>query len=162
MNSSESNVERGQINMPNGVQGGVYIMQLQSGNSELAEGGPVTFVPWLSLPHIRPLMPLHIEEPDGKHLDSNPGDVEDKEVQKEGSFTNSNTSSTSVNNGKNEEKPYIRAKNDTSAMFDLRGRIKNCGKGFVPYKRCIAERDNQSSPSVTKEEREEQRIRLSL
>lgn len=35
-------------------------------------------------------------------------------------------------------------------------------KGFVPYKRCLAERDIQSSPMIIGEEREEQRVRLCL
>lgn len=79
---------------------------------------------------------------------------DNKQVQKEGSWA-----SSYVND---EKSGIIRVKNDTSsssAMFDLKGRPKVYGKGFVPYKRCIAERENESS---SKEEREEQRIRLSL
>lgn len=37
-----------------------------------------------------------------------------------------------------------------------------CKKGFVPYKRCLAERDLNLSTMITGEEREEQRIRLCL
>lgn len=52
---------------------------------------------------------------------------------------------------------------ETSAVSNLRVRVRpqTWGKGFVPYKRCIADRENHSS-SVTADKREEQRIRLSL
>lgn len=116
-------------------------------------------------------MPLH-REPKGKHLFSNLGDFEHKEVQKEGSWTGSNTSSS--NDGDNSDKSDDQAKtdgqldflghttaNETSSIFELRVRPKTCGKGFVPYKRCMAERENKYS-SVCDEEREEQRIKLSL
>ncbi|KAJ1377373.1 SANT/Myb domain [Sesbania bispinosa] len=144
----------------------MYLMQqLQSGCSDIA-----TIVPWWTLSHNAPSMPLH-KESEGKHLYSNHGECEDKEVQKEGSWTGSNTSS--INDGEsNERSSYDQAKSthvhsligntrpsETSAISELRVRPKTCGKGFVPYKRCLAERENQCSPN---EEREEQRIRLSL
>lgn len=57
-----------------------------------------------------------------------------------------------------DEKSDMEAKRDTKAIFNM----NRHGKGFVPYKRCIAERGKQAS-SITKEEsREEQRIHLSL
>ncbi|XP_061347665.1 protein REVEILLE 1 [Gastrolobium bilobum] len=157
----------------------IYHMQLQSGSSDIAEG-PATFVPWWSRSHNTPFMPLH-KEPEGKHQCHILGDFEDKEIQKEGSWTGSNTSS--VNDGENNEKSDDQAKShahcfkyrgggqfyllghttpsETSRISELRVRHKTCGKGFVPYKRCIAERENQYS-RVTDGEREEQRIRLSL
>ncbi|CAL0334799.1 unnamed protein product [Lupinus luteus] len=52
---------------------------------------------------------------------------------------------------------------ETSALSKLRVRVRpeTPTKGFVPYKRCIADRENQSS-SLTEDKREVQRIRLSL
>ncbi|KAE9598837.1 hypothetical protein Lal_00022411 [Lupinus albus] len=52
---------------------------------------------------------------------------------------------------------------ETSAISKLRVRVRpeTSAQGFVPYKRCIADRENQSS-SLTKDKREVQRIRLSL
>lgn len=46
------------------------------------------------------------------------------------------------------------------AFSELKIRFGNYRSGFVPYKRCLAERDTASSSRI--EEREEQRIRLSL
>ncbi|KAI9100156.1 hypothetical protein K1719_024374 [Acacia pycnantha] len=126
----------------NGTNGAVCNMQLESGNSGLAEGPSASFVPCWSIPHIRS---LHKKVPEGKQLDSNLREIENVEVM--------NTSSC-VNK---DEISDMEAKRDTKAIFDL----KRCGKGFVPYKRCIAEREKQAL-SVTKEEREGQRIRLSL
>lgn len=58
------------------------------------------------------------------------------------------------------ELPVHITPSETSATSELRVRVRpeTCGRGFVPYKRCIAERENQSYA----EKREEQRIRLSL
>ncbi|KAK7333036.1 hypothetical protein VNO80_29796 [Phaseolus coccineus] len=52
---------------------------------------------------------------------------------------------------------------ETSAISLLKVRVgpEACGKGFVPYERCMAGRENQSS-SVTNDNREEQCIHLSL
>ncbi|KAK7290261.1 hypothetical protein RIF29_04555 [Crotalaria pallida] len=52
---------------------------------------------------------------------------------------------------------------ETTATSKLRVRVRpeTCSKGFVPFKRCMADRENQSS-SVNADKREEQRIRLSL
>ncbi|KAK7305641.1 hypothetical protein VNO77_43548 [Canavalia gladiata] len=55
------------------------------------------------------------------------------------------------------------ASSETSGISQLRVRVRpeTCGKGFVPYKRCMAGRENQSS-SVTAYNREDQCIHLSL
>lgn len=55
------------------------------------------------------------------------------------------------------------APNETSTISQLRVRVRtaSCGKGFVPYKRCMPQTENQSS-SVTADDREEQCIQLSL
>ncbi|KAG4966519.1 hypothetical protein AAZX31_14G195500 [Glycine max] len=143
----------------------MYLMQLQNVCSDVTEGH-ASIVPWWTLPHNTPFMPLH-KEPKGKHLYSNLGEFEHKEVQKEGSWTGSNTSS--IDDGDNTEKSDDQAKShvhgfsksETLTISELRVRPKTCGKGFVPYKRCMAERENQCS-SVYYEEREEQRIKLSL
>lgn len=107
--------------------------------------------------------------------------AQDKELlQKEGSWTGSNTGS--VNAGvdgdrswdvetqshrlfykeENEQKPKFLFKPSKETM--CRGQKANSDKfvkGFVPYKRCLADRDIHSS-TITGEEREEQRIRLCL
>ncbi|XP_028800586.1 uncharacterized protein LOC114755864 isoform X2 [Neltuma alba] len=150
MKSPDRDVERDENNLHNGTRRAVYNMHFESGNSGLAEGASASFVPCWSIPHIRSL-PKKVHE--GKQPDSSLREIEHVEVINEGYLTNPNICS-SVDK---DEKPDMEAKRDTKAIFDL----KKCGKGFVPYKRCIAERENHAS-SVTKEEREEQRIRLSL
>lgn len=159
----------------------MYLKQLQSENSDIAEG-LATIVHWGTISHNRPFMPLH-KEHEEKNVDCNLVEFEDKEVQKEGSWTGSNSNTSSVHDGENNEKSDDQAKShvhcftkrdgklellghttapsETSAISKLRVRNKTCGKGFVPYKRCMAERGNQNS-LVTGEEREVQRIRLSL
>ncbi|XP_027330576.1 protein REVEILLE 1 [Abrus precatorius] len=154
----------------------VCLMQLQIGCSDIAEGH-ATIVPWWTLSHNKPFM----KDSEAKqHLYSNIGEFENEEVLKEGSWTGSNTSS--INDGDNNENSDDQAKSlvhcfskgeekldplghtrpsETSSIFEQRVRTKTCGKGFVPYKRCMAEREMQFPPT-NYEEREEQRIRLSL
>lgn len=50
---------------------------------------------------------------------------------------------------------------DNSAFSSLRTGSQNNGKGFVPYKRCVTERDVEQ-PQTRSEERRGQRIRLCL
>lgn len=129
-------------------------MQLQSGCSDIASG-LATIVPWWTFSHNTAFMPEHKESE---------GNCEDKEVENEGSCAGSNTSSS--NDEENNERLDDQAKTDHVNYFvgnttSETVRFKTFGKGFVPYKRCIAEREKQFS-SVTYEERKGQRIRLSL
>ncbi|OIW16122.1 hypothetical protein TanjilG_18837 [Lupinus angustifolius] len=161
-----------------------YYTQLQSENSDISESlSPI--VPWWSISLDRPSMPLH-KEHEGKHIDSNLMDFEDKEVQKEGSSTGSNSNNSSVHDGENNESSGDQAKShvthvhcfnkvdellnllgrtnaqsEISAISKLRVRPNTSRKGFVPYKRCMAERENHNL-LVTGEEMEMQQIRLSL
>ena len=127
-----------------------------------------------------PGIPFHEVEPSKGYLDSDLGEVQGKEIQKEGSWTGSNTGL--VNDGDNGDKcsdaetqsyPLFLKKENQEAdlVFQLRPSEKSafselrspgkCVKGFVPYKRCVAERDTQSS-TIRGEEREEKQIRLCL
>ncbi|KAK7385657.1 hypothetical protein VNO78_31425 [Psophocarpus tetragonolobus] len=145
----------------------MYLMQHQNGCSDITDG-PASIVPRWTLPHSATFVALH-KEPKGKHLYSNLGEFE-HEVQKEGSWTGSNTSLDdkakshvhcfSKGDGHLNFRGHTTLK-ETSAISELRVKPKTCGKGFVPYKRCMAERENQYT-SVCDEEREEKRIKLSL
>lgn len=130
-----------------------------------------TIVPWWStLSHNTAFMPLHKEDLDeGKNLHSNFVECEDKEVQKEGSCVGSNNTSSMNDVENNERSDDDDQAKSTHVQCYLVGhttpsetvwpKAKTCGgKGFVPYKRCIAERENQ----CLDEEREEKRVRLSL
>lgn len=61
---------------------------------------------------------------------------------------------------KNECIQQSSSKHGTKPFFKHRATSSKRAKGFVPYKRCLAERDSCSV--ITGEEREEQRIRLCL
>ncbi|XP_059297181.1 protein REVEILLE 1 isoform X2 [Lycium ferocissimum] len=94
----------------------------------------------------------------------NDKDLEDKETQKEGSSTGSNAESVEnleieAQSSRNLVEESVRA--TVPSLFERRANSKKRVKGFLPYKRCLAERGISSSTS-TGEEREEQRTRLCL
>ncbi|KAL1823457.1 hypothetical protein ACET3Z_010235 [Daucus carota] len=114
------------------------------------------------------------------HFDGN--NVQDKVLQKPGSLTGSNSGSINVETDGDktwemetqcsqslsekkdaEQKLTSPLKVRADAGFTEQKSIlakANHGKGFVPYKRCLAERDNGTS--ISGEEREERRTRLCL
>ncbi|KAI8540955.1 hypothetical protein RHMOL_Rhmol08G0025100 [Rhododendron molle] len=151
-----------------------YYMQVPHGNSFAAHVGSGPSLPWFDFyGGIQfPFFPLQ-----------NPvsGLTQDSEVkkEKEGSWTGSNTESVSARGDsdmnweaetqshqlsfdeENERQPKLVRKPNASFSERRAGLDKSLKKGFVPYKRCLAERDIQSSPIIS-EEREEQRVRLCL
>lgn len=98
-------------------------------------------------------------------------DLEDTETQKEGSSTGSNAESedAELSGDKNLEIEAQSSRNlvvesvraSVPSLFERRENSTKRVKGFVPYKRCLAERGISSS-TLTGEEREEQRTRLCL
>lgn len=138
---------------------------LQQPQSECSDISHTTVVPWWTISRNSAFKPLH-KEHEEKPLHSNHEECEDKETQKEGSCVGSNNTS-STNDGESNEISNDQDKIDH--VNYLVGHItpsetvrhKTFGKGFVPYKRCMAERERQCS-TVTEERREHQRIRLSL
>uniref|UniRef100_A0A6N2ND16 Uncharacterized protein n=1 Tax=Salix viminalis TaxID=40686 RepID=A0A6N2ND16_SALVM len=166
--------------LSHGSHGSLCFMQFQKENSSPAQNDPATLMPWwtsygaTSFPHI----PFHKQEPAMDNLDSKGDEVQDKEIPKEMSWTGSN--SGSVSEGENVDKnmdaetesQFFYKEKELSPIFELNLGMKSassgskvinekCSKGFVPYKKRIAERDSQSS-TISGEEREEQRIRLCL
>lgn len=118
-----------------------------------------------------PITPYHKQEPVKIHVDSNL-----KELKKEGSWTGSNSKSVNEEEENCEKCSDIEAQSrqhsgdreekEGDSVFELKPSVKSafsvirgsrgkCMKGFVPYKRHMAEREGG-------EEREEQRIRLCL
>ncbi|KDP35732.1 hypothetical protein JCGZ_10504 [Jatropha curcas] len=159
--------------LPHGPPGALYYLPLQKENPNSVEAGST--LPWWAfcggMPF--PIVPFHKQEPAKIHLESNGEEIQDKEIQKEGSWTGSN--SGSVNDGENVDKnpdwetqsrQLPREEKEPYPVLELKPSEKLVSssrsmRGFVPYKKRIAERDSQSS-TITGEEREEQRIRLSL
>ncbi|KAJ8752202.1 hypothetical protein K2173_003810 [Erythroxylum novogranatense] len=157
-----------------------YNMQFQTKNPSTLEADSLTHRQWWTFSGDMPF--AFIPYPQHKlvqaHLDSN-GRVEDREIRAEGSWTGSNFGS--INEDDNADKcvdgdshsqqlSYEEKLICTSAGIkpnvgsvspESRASPEKSKKGFVPYQKRMAERDSHSSVAIS-EEREEQRIRLSL
>ncbi|XP_077246975.1 protein REVEILLE 1-like isoform X2 [Tasmannia lanceolata] len=147
-----------------------YCMPFQQEDLNSAETN--TSMPWWalygSLPF--PLIPSHniksrVTQSDS-HMEAS------KEVQKEGSWTDSNSGSICEvgvrENSDIVDSQYVESSDkmkEPVTLFHLKPSENSAfscrAKGFVPYKRCVAERDVEQS-QIGGEEREGQRIRLCL
>lgn len=160
----------------------LYYMQIQNENSDSVEEVAASPLPcWTFNGGVSyPILQLHNSVPEKEYVYSDGNKVQDKGVQKDGSRTGSN--SGSVNAGgdgdktwdtetqscqpffdeeESEQKPTFFSKpKDEVALAEQKMNKAKCLKGFVPYKRCLAERG--SSSTLTGEEREDQRMRLCL
>ncbi|XVF53704.1 hypothetical protein PTKIN_Ptkin05aG0120300 [Pterospermum kingtungense] len=83
--------------------------------------------------------------------------MKEKEILNERSCTGSNTGS--VSQAENREKNSDSVDSECQHPCPEKTTSQNCSKGFVPYKRCLAERDISSSVVVS-EEQERQRARV--
>ncbi|XP_043715705.1 protein REVEILLE 1 [Telopea speciosissima] len=155
-----------------------YHMQLQKESLHPVEAASAAALPrWSSYGDL-PFPFLLLQNPNSIHTPPHTcleGDSEDKNIHKEGSWTGSNTASVNdvglgdrngdVVDSQSREKElgmFFRLKpSETSAFPEPKGSPSKCTKGFVPFKRCIAERDAHSAISIG-EEREGQKIRLCL
>lgn len=131
----------------------LYLMPCQNESSNLVISGAATSLPWWS-----------------SYSGLTPGKGQDKQVQKEESWTGSNTGSE--NNDKCSEVDDAKEEKELDLGFELKSSLKSTfpelrqsfnkfKKGFVPYKRCIAEEDAKSS-TIHGDEREEKRTCLCL
>ncbi|XP_077220525.1 protein REVEILLE 1-like isoform X2 [Tasmannia lanceolata] len=152
-----------------------YCPSFQQEGSNSAES--TTPLPWLSLYGTLPfpLVPSNNMNSRETPPDIHMGASDDKEVQEEGSGTDSDTDSISEVGVGEKNSYFVEASDKTkepivffclkasenSAFSCRQACSKNSAKGFVPYKRCVAERDVQQS-QIGSEEREAQRIRLCL
>lgn len=161
----------------------VYYMQYPFNNSVNVNDESSTPVPcWTFYGVPYPFLQLRnsVQEREYMHVDRN--DVQEKVLQKHGSLTGSNSGSINVETDGDKtwemdtqscqslsDKQDVEQK--LTSLFKPRADIAfteqtsiltkaNNKKGFVPYKRCLAERDNGTL--ITGEEREEQRTRLCL
>lgn len=161
---------------PYGVSPLYYCMQFRQEDSNSAEAS--SNIPWWAVYGSLPFPPIHSQNVDSKQKpsDSCTQALDDKESSnKEESWTGSNTGSfsevglgdrncevvDSQNDAKAKEPVSVfRLKASKNSAFSRAG-SRDCGKGFVPYKRCVAERDVEL-PLIGGDERENQRIRLCL
>ncbi|CAN6700190.1 unnamed protein product [Malus baccata var. baccata] len=174
MESASGNVEHVWDNFPYGGHQGIYLMQFQNQNSDAVESGTNAHpVPWWTI--CPPFIPFHKQQqqPVNEHVDS-------KNVDREDSCTGSDAGSASdeENRDKNDEtqgdhyqqvsdkdrepNSVLQFKASANSAFSkIRASAGKYRKGFVPYKRCTAERDAKSS-TVASEDGDGKRICLSL
>lgn len=156
--------------------GAFYYMQCPRDSSEDGSGQVGQCVLYGGIQF--PLFPLCSPIATEARSSSVSGLTQDREVQKEGSWTGSNTGSVNArgNGDKNwemesqsrqnpfdkegEQQPKLMYKPNKAYFKKQRASPDKYLKGFLPYKRCLSERHTQSS--ITREEREEQRICLFL
>ncbi|PIA63928.1 hypothetical protein AQUCO_00201329v1 [Aquilegia coerulea] len=165
---------------PHGNPSMFYQIQLQNENSHPVEGASVVPMPWWAL---QGCLPFPIVPSFNLISGQIPPDACLREASeergaedKEGSWAGSSTSSGSeleavdkcgdVADSSNQElsldknlcQGFVLKPSKRSAFSPLRANPNKCIKGFVPYKRCLAEREDQSI--IVCEERDGQRIRL--
>ncbi|XP_074378934.1 protein REVEILLE 1-like isoform X2 [Apium graveolens] len=161
----------------------VYYMQYPINNSINVDDESSAPVPCWTFYGGVPYPFLHLQnsvrERENMHCDGK--NVQEKVLQKHGSLTGSDSGSINIETGDKtwemdtqscwslSDKQDVEQKH--TCLFKPRADIAfteqksnlakaNNKKGFVPYKRCLAEMDNDTS--ITGEEREEQRTRLCL
>ncbi|XP_030940566.1 protein REVEILLE 7-like isoform X1 [Quercus lobata] len=137
----------------------VQCMEHQKENTNSAEANPYASLPWLALYqglpyyHLPSYNQTSVQIPTYSCVEEK---TKERDILKEKSCSGSNSVSASEveNEGKNLDAV-------DSQFQETRGRINPCKsmKGFAPYKRCLAERDANSSVIVL-EEREGQRARV--
>lgn len=161
---------------PHGNPSMFYQMQFQHENPN-AEGASAVPIPWWPLQGGIPfsILPSFNQSPIQMlpRENSEERDSEDKEGSAMGSSTSSVSDvetldrcgdiADSKNNqhkcfGQNLSRNFVLKPSKRSAFSQPRANPKPCIKGFVPYKRCLAEED-QSSNGV-REERDGRRIRV--
>lgn len=167
-------------NFPHVTHGALPFMQCQKETSNQVKDSSAAPIPWWNEGLPVPFLPFHKVDPSKAYVDSDLGEVQYK-VQKEGSCTDSNTGT--VNDGvigdkcseaETQSRPislgnenqdgdlvFQLRPSEISAFSELRKSPEKCVKGFVPYRRCMAEDDIQSS-TITGHEGDEKRIRLYL
>lgn len=179
---SDMSAEEGKWNPPSGVPAAFYYMHPDESQNP-ADGGSSPLFPWWAFYGNVPFasFPLHNPVAMEAHPSFVCGQTQDTEVQKEGSWTGSNTGSVNAGGDgdknweaetqsrwissekeENVQQSKLQGKSSENSSFsEQKPALDKCLKGFVPYKRCVAERDTQSL-TIASDEREEQRIRLFL
>lgn len=154
------------------ISGGIYHMQFHSENPNLVDASSGASIPFWTFYGGMPLpiTPHHRQESVKIILDSNLGEVHDKPFQKEGSWTGSNSKSVdetdhsdknsdmdTQSEAEKESNPVFELKQSENSAFSvIKGSSNKFRKGFIPYKR-----QHSDASSITVDEREQQRIRLS-
>ncbi|KAK6913503.1 SANT/Myb domain [Dillenia turbinata] len=169
-------------NHPYGAPATFYYMQFQGGNQNGAEADSAGLLPWWAICRGTqfPFAPFHSMASVMAQTNADVGETQGKENPKEGSWTGSNTGLVNDGvGGRNWETETqscqvsgdieVKAQNSPeklqlSRKSDFEGRTggEKPSKGFIPYKRCIAEREIHNHQLLTGDEREERRIRLCL
>ncbi|XP_027180189.1 protein REVEILLE 1 [Coffea eugenioides] len=173
---SQGDLERSWGALPFGTHATLFCLPLGGERSKPSETTPPSSLQWwtyqggASFPFVR----IHSPIPIKASCFGDQRDVQDMEIQKDGSSSDSNAEcecaeAESSRNLEAQSCQFLFAKEERAqasstpcetSFLELKAGSSKCTKGFVPYKRCLAERDARSV--VNSEEREEQRIRLCL
>lgn len=169
---------------PHKMPGAFYYLQNQNEKSNQETGSVPSLSCWTFYGGIQlPVQPFQKQDPTLSHVDSNIKELQEKEFQKEGSWTGSN--SGSVNDRGDAEKnsdvetescqlSLVKEEKETGQVFEfkpsersafseIRASAEKLGRGFVPYKkRRMPETDTQSSTITDKDGVVEHEIRLCL
>lgn len=179
---SSGNVKCGWSHFSDAAPRDLCYMQFPDRNLNQVEASDAPLQLWTlygSVPF--PISPYHKQETGKVHLDSNLQEIQDKGFQKEGSWTGSNSKSVNEEDSfdkhsegetqscrfsfdKEEKEPNVIFElkpSEKSAFYVIKASPDKSMKGFVPYKKRVAEREAPSS-TITGDERVEQRIRLRL
>lgn len=173
---SQGDLERSWDALPLGTHATLFCLPLGGERSNNTKANPPPSLQWWKYQGGAsfPFAQIHSPIPIKASCMGIKREVQDREIQKDGSSSDSDAEceSVEVESNRNLEAQscqFLLAKvgrTQTScrpcetSFLELRAGSGKCTKGFVPYKRCLAERDARSV--VNSEEREEQRIRLCL
>lgn len=144
--------------------------QTKSDASILLNATSMVPLPWLTLSSNTPQSRPEVHSPTpikAQRLGDKKENQGNEEQQKDCTSTNSNTEGKNWDAESSALSYERKRKEEVSfSSYKLSKRISmhslKCGKGFMPYKRCIAEQDSAISSTKTAEETEKQRIRLCL
>lgn len=160
--------------LPFGTHPSLYCLPLQRERSDATESSLSNSLPWWTHQGVTsfPFVQLHSPIPIKAPFLEDTREMQGREICQDGSSSHSNTESESVEGIRNheaqssqlllgkEEKSLASSRPGETSFLELRASSSERAQGFVPYKRCLADRDARLG--VTGEERDEQRIRLCL
>lgn len=149
-----------------------YKQFLNEDMNKLVESGTGAPLPWWSFYGgiAYPFVSLQYAESGKRNQGCNIGEVHDREIRKGGSWEDSNSGSGNKDENWDFETQSCRLSSDKEEnepntflqiIKSSSGNSSAEQRGFVPYKRCLADRHTQSL-TVTNEAKEESRVQLCL
>ncbi|XP_075498318.1 protein REVEILLE 1-like [Primulina tabacum] len=150
----------------------IYYTRVVSENSHHLDTQCPVSLPWLTLCRTKSPTTQEVHNPTPIKARMS-RDKQPKDEEKEGSSTGSNTNSVCTTGGEKnwgadsyglsfERKSEGQKSLPSKLSKRISAKSAKCGKGFVPYKRCLGENLSTLTSNEASEEREKQRVRLCL